>query len=156
MKKNLLQKTLCLVLVVSFGTSSAFAYPQGAYTHVYDESYNASSPVGYFENYSRGGQRYYNNYNQNNYVDTSYRQPQQNYYDGYAENNIAYNVPVEQRTIENIQVPQSYSKHVVTQDVYEDTRPSVDKNIDRAGRVVGVLGVASLLGLGVAALIRHL
>lgn len=134
MKKMFAKKVLALSLVLSMGSMGAFAVPYGGISHIVEENYTASSPIGYFEEYKTDGSTIQN---------VGYWQPYQQ-----VENGATV------RSIQDIEVPQSYNRQIVTTDI--DNRESIDKTIDRTGRVVGILGVASLFGLGIAALIHAL
>lgn len=60
------------------------------------------------------------------------------------------NVYVEETQI----VPSGYSSQTVTTHIYEDNREHADKIIDRTGKIVGIAGLAAIVGLGTAALIK--
>ncbi|UKI41271.1 MAG: hypothetical protein L6V95_14670 [Candidatus Melainabacteria bacterium] len=51
-------------------------------------------------------------------------------------------------------LPPNYSNQTITTHIYEDNREKADKVIDRTGKIVGIAGLAAIVGLGTAALIK--
>ncbi len=132
-------------------TSTASAH--GNYTRVNstEEYYNASSPVGRFIHYPEGAAATstYNTVpvNYSNTVGTTTPIVVAPFAGGQT---YTRPMPV---SYQEIEVPQHYDKRVVTTETYVDQRETIDKVIDRSGKVVGILGVGALLGVGVAAII---
>ena len=141
------------LLVLTLNILPASAVPNHVYTTTVEENYNASSPVGRFENYSNNGSAVpVSNtatyaqpvYNYPPVVastnPTSYAVPVYNtgvYYDT-ANCNTNYNTTA---SVQDIEVPQTYSKTTTTTTQSIDTREKADKIIDRGLKVVGGLAV---------------
>lgn len=127
-------KRIFTVLILTAMLSQS-AYACGNYTQIRTENYNASSPTGYF--YTTKG-------------NTSFYQPE-----NYGNNVYPVNYTIAQApevSAQYIDTPQSYQHQVVN--TYRDEREGIDKAIDRSGKIVGILGIGALLGVGVAALIN--
>ena len=133
-----------------------------------EEYYNASSPVGYFEQYPPGtyvqttNAGYAYGYGYAPYQQQVIEVPQQNVPNTlatvtptpYAQPMPAattYNQPMP-ATRQQIEVPQSYNKKVVTTQVTRDDRDTIDKVLDRSGKAVAIVGIGGLLAAAVTAI----
>lgn len=125
-------KKVCLLLsAFVFIQNTGFAAQNYSYTVINDTHYNASSPVGYSATYS------------------PYSANITNAYPGY----YGYTQAMPE-TITYIQTPQSYDSRNVTTQIYRDEREGIDKAIDRSGKILSILGIGTLFGIGAAAIIN--
>lgn len=153
-----MKKFLCAflsLLVFTFFTPTASAVPNYIYTTTVEENYTASSPIGRFENYSNNGtgipvstpipvQSAYN-YSYNEPIiasvpSTTYSMPVYNggvYYDT-TNYNTNYNTTY---SVQDIEVPQTYTKTTTTTQQSIDTREKADKVIDRGLKVIAGLSI---------------
>ncbi len=145
------KKVFATILVASALSQASFAAPNYTYVNSTEEFYDASSPVGTFVQYPAGSASVRTsahvpvNYNVGYYGDP-YTLPAVNY--TYSEP-----LPV---SYQQIEVPQSYNKRIVSTESYIDQREGIDKAIDRSGKIVGILGFGALLGVGIGAIISAL
>ena len=136
-----------------------------------EEYYNASSPVGYFEQYPPGtyvqttnaGYGYGYGYApfQEQVIQVPPQQnvpntlatvtPAQAQYAQPVPVAATYNQPMP-ATRQQIEVPQSYNKKVVTTQVTRDDRDTIDKVLDRSGKAVAIVGIGGLLAAAVTAI----
>ncbi len=138
-----------LLTIMLASTASA----HGNYTQVQavEEYYNASSPVGTFVQYPEGATSTYNTgYVPVNFSNTVLSTTTPTVVAPIAGQTYTQPMPA---SYQKIEVPQNYDKKIVTTNTYVDQRETIDKVIDRSGKVVGILGIGALLGVGVAAII---
>ena len=125
-----------------------------------EEYYNASSPVGYFEQYPPGtfvqttNAGYGYGYGYAPYQEQVMQVPGQN-----VPNTLATVTPgtttytqAMPATRQKIDVPQNYDKKVVTTQVTRDDRDTIDKVLDRSGKAVAIVGIGGLLAAAVTAI----
>lgn len=142
---------------------SAFAGPNYTYTKVHEQNghitrngrtfvtYPAPRRTVYIDVSRPVPPRYVPRHNiryihtSNRYYHRVYMEP-----DYYYPPSPCTNVYVEETQI----VPSGYSSQTVTTHIYEDNRENADKIIDRTGKIVGIAGLAAIVGLGTAALIK--
>lgn len=130
-------RIFCVVcLIQTMILAPVFARENYSYTIVNDENYNASSPVGHFVQYPEGS-AVIDAYGRHNYNNATFV---------HAEP-LPYSV-------QRVDVPQHYEKHSATTHIYRDEREGIDKAIDRSGKIIGIAGLATLLGVGAAFLIH--
>ena len=180
MEKIFGTKFCALFLAVLMFAMPAMAYGDYTTTTVQENSYNASSPAGYFATYPPGSTvtttPYYNGYYGYGYVPVNNtiintapqgnNQPANgNFVNGINTNQqvqngqqvqpaqaVNYSQPIPAGTtvaslpasVQDIRTPQNFTNKTVTTQTTHDGTETVDKVINRSGKVIGILALAGL------------